>query len=145
MCKECLLENNDVDDLLEQYKKQKREIYINDTLSARTKLDAIADAIADSCEAEYRANPTYKNEKNMRYWRYKAAQHTYEGEEDYTYAKNDAYGEYEFLKKRYIRLTRRHGNPGGITEGEKAALFILSLFGIPSLLVLGMFFLFGLL
>ena len=25
MCKECLLENNDVDDLLEQYKKQKRE------------------------------------------------------------------------------------------------------------------------
>ena len=29
MCKECLLENNDVDDLLEQYKKQKREIYIN--------------------------------------------------------------------------------------------------------------------
>lgn len=35
MCKECLLENNDVDDLLEQYKKQKREIYINDTPSAR--------------------------------------------------------------------------------------------------------------
>ena len=93
MCKECLLENNDVDDLLEQYKKQKREIYINDTLSARTKLGAIADAIADSCEAEYRANPTYKNEKNMRYWRYKAAQHTYEGEEDYTYAKDDAYGD----------------------------------------------------
>lgn len=81
----------------------------------------------------------------MRYWRYKAAQHTYEGEEDYTYAKNDAYGEYEFLKKRYIRLTRRHGNPGGITEGEKAVLFILSLFGIPSLFVLGMFFSFGLL
>lgn len=81
----------------------------------------------------------------MRYWRYKAAQHIYEGEEDYTYAKDDAYGEYEFLKKRYIRLTRRHGNPGGITEGEKAVLFILSLFGIPSLCVLGMFFLFGLL
>lgn len=48
MCEECLLENNDVDDLLEQYKEQKREIYINDTLSARTKLGAIADAIADS-------------------------------------------------------------------------------------------------
>lgn len=75
MFEECLLENNDVDDLLEKYKEQKREIYINDTLSARTKLGAIADAIADSCEAEYRANPTYKNEKNMRYWRYKAAQH----------------------------------------------------------------------
>lgn len=81
----------------------------------------------------------------MRYWRYKAAQHIYEGEEDYTYAKQDAYGEYEFLKKRYIRLARRHGNPGGITEGEKAVLFILSLVGIPSLFVLGMFFLFGLL
>ena len=139
------LETDSIDNLIERYERQKREIYINDTLSARTKLGAIADAIADAWEAEYRANPTYKNEKNMRYWRYKAAQHIYEGEGDYTYAKSDAYGEYEFLKKRYIRLTRRHGNPGGITEGEKAVLFLLSLVGIPFLFVLGMFFSFGLL
>ena len=141
----CPLETDNIDDLLEQYEKQKREIYINDTLSARTKLGAIADAIADVWEAEYRANPTYANEKNMRYWRYKAAQYVYEGEGDYTYAKDNAYGEYEFLKKRYIRLARRHGNPGGITEGEKAVLFLLSLVGIPVLFILGMFFLFGLL
>lgn len=67
MCEECLLENNDVDNLLEQYKQQQREVYINKTIPAIDRLEGAANRLADAYEMKYRANPTYENEERMRY------------------------------------------------------------------------------
>lgn len=64
MCEECLLENNDVDNLLEQYEEQQREVHINDTPDAICELGYIAEKLESAYENEYRRDPTYKNEEN---------------------------------------------------------------------------------
>ena len=61
-------DTNSIDDLLEAYERQQREVYINRTIPAIDKLEGIAYDLADVYEMEYRANPTYENEERMRYW-----------------------------------------------------------------------------
>lgn len=106
MCEECLLENNDVDNLLEQYKQQQREVYINKTIPAIDRLEGAANRLADAYEMKYRASPTYENEERMRYWRYMGAAH-WSSKSNYD-PYMPAYSEYKRLKNEYNKLVRWH-------------------------------------
>lgn len=59
-------DTNNIDDLLEAYERQQREVYINRTIPGINKLSDIAYRLADAYEMEYRANPTYENEELIR-------------------------------------------------------------------------------
>ena len=99
--------SNNIDDLLEAYERQQREIYINRTIPAISRLEGIANDLADAYEMEYRSNPTYENEERMRYWRYMGAANwsSKSNFDPYT----PAYSEYKQRKNEYIYLLRRHG------------------------------------
>ena len=125
MCKECLLENNDVDDLLEQYEKHQREVYINDTSDAICELGYIAEKLESAYEDKYRLDPTYKNEERMRYWRYIKEEHWLNG--GYYRGNGFAWQKVAAIKDRYIWFVRRHGKFGGLTSGEEAALAAIGL------------------
>lgn len=121
-----------IEKLHKKYKDQKREVYIHDTDNARWKLGRIAEDLSTAYEGAYRTDPTYKNEERMRYWRYKAAEHFYESEGRIKYRT------YEARKKEYIRLIRRHGRFGGLTEGERGTLITVSI-ALAPLSVLAIF------
>lgn len=72
----CPLETDNIDDLLEQYEKQQREVHINDTSDAICELGYIAEKLESAYENEYRRDPTYKNEIV-----YSRALHNYEENE----------------------------------------------------------------
>ena len=120
MCEECLVETDDVDDLLKQYKKQQREVYINNTSDAICELGYIAEKLESAYETKYRRDPTYKNEERMRYWRYIKEEHRHNG--GYYRGDGDTYWDYKALKDRYIWFVRRHGKFGGLTSTEEAFL-----------------------
>lgn len=121
----CPLETDNIDDLLEQYKEQQREVHINDTSDAICKLGYIAEKLESAYEARYRLDPTYKNEERMRYWRYIKEERWLDG----GYYRGDGYAwqEVAAIKDRYIWFVRRHGRFGGLTSGEKAALAAIGL------------------
>lgn len=98
-------DTNNIDDLLEAYERQQREVYINRTIPAIDKLEGIAYDLADAYEMEYRANPTYENEERMRYWRYMWAAHwdSKGGGRYFT-----PHNEYKNRKKEYDELIRKH-------------------------------------
>lgn len=127
--------SNNIDDLLEAYERQQREVYINRTIPAIGELEGIAYDLADAYEMEYRANPTYENEERMRYWRYMGAANWSSKSNFDPYA--PAYSEYKQRKNEYIYLLRRHGKFKA-TDDEKN-LFILigligAIIGIPPLM-----------
>lgn len=109
-----------IGDLLEQYKQQQREVYINNTSDAIFQLGYIAEKLESAYEEKYRCDPTYKNEERMRYWRYTKEEHRLNG----GYYRNDgfAWQKVAATKDRYIWFVRRHGRFGGLTSGEKSAL-----------------------
>jgi hypothetical protein len=100
-----------IDDLLEQYKKQQQEVYINNTPAAICKLGYIARNLASAYEEKFRSDPTYKNEERMRYWRYSAAEYFFSAREPGEFY--PLYHEKEFRKKEYLRVLRRHGQLEG--------------------------------
>lgn len=107
MCTMCehSSESNNIDNLLEAYERQQREVYINRTIPAIDKLEGIAYDLANAYEMEYRANPTYENEERMRYWRYMWAAHwDSKGRGRYFTPHN----EYKNRKKEYEELIRKH-------------------------------------
>ena len=118
-----------IDDLLEQYKEQQQEVYINNTSDAICKLGYIARNLASAYEEKYRSDPTYKNEERMRYWRYSAAEYFFSARGPGEFY--PLYREKEFRKKEYLRALRRHGRPGGLTENETGALIIAACFIFP--------------
>lgn len=125
MCEECMPEIDNIDDLLEQYEEQQREVYISDTSDAICELGYIAEKLESAYENEYRHDPTYKNEERMRYWRYIKEEHRHDG----GYYRGDGYAWQNVadIKDRYIWFVRRHGKFGGLTSGEEAALAAIDL------------------
>lgn len=118
-----------IGDLLKQYKAQQREVYIDDTSDAICKLGYIADDLARAYEEKYRSDPSYKNEKQMRYWRYSAAECFFSARgpgEFYS-----LYYEKELRKKEYLRVLRRKGRLGGLTENEIGFLILAACFIFP--------------
>lgn len=99
-------DTNNIDDLLEAYERQQREVYINRTIPAIDKLEGIAYDLADAYEMEYRANPTYENEERMRYWRYMGAKH-WSSKADGTYYEGPN-TECKNRKKEYEELVHKH-------------------------------------
>ena len=99
-------DTNNIDDLLEAYERQQREVYINRTIPAIDKLEGIAYDLADAYEMEYRANPTYENEERMRYWRYMGAKH-WSSKADGTYYEGPN-TECKNRKKEYEEFIRKH-------------------------------------
>jgi hypothetical protein len=127
-------ETNSIDDLLKAYERQQREVYINRTIPAISRLEGIAYDLADAYEKEYRANPTYENEERMRYWRYMGAAH-WSSKSNYN-PYTSAYSEYKQRKNEYIYLLRHKKSKA--TNDEKN-LFILigligAIIGIPPLM-----------
>ena len=108
MCEMCGYpsESNNIDDLLEAYEHQQREVYINRTIPGINKLSDIAYRLADAYEMEYRANPTYENEERMRYWRYMGAKHD-SSRTAGTYYDTPS-PEYKNRKKEYEELVHKH-------------------------------------
>lgn len=121
----CPLETDNIDDLLEQYEKQKREVYINNTPDAICELGYIAEKLESAYENEYRCDPTYKSEERMRYWRYIKEEHWHNG----GYYSGDGYAwqKVAAIKDRYIWFVRRHGKFGGLASEEEAALAAIGL------------------
>ena len=127
-------ETNSIDDLLKAYERQQREVYINRTIPAISRLEGIAYDLADAYEKEYRANPTYEDEDRMRYWRYMGAAH-WSSKSNYN-PYTSAYSEYKQRKNEYIYLLRHKKSKA--TNDEKN-LFILigligAIIGIPPLM-----------
>ena len=118
--------SNNIDDLLEAYERQQREVYINRTIRAIDRLESIAYDLADAYEMEYRANPTYENEERMRYWRYMGAANwsSKSNFDPYT----PAYSEYKQRKNEYIYLLRRHGKFKA-TDDEKSLFIFIGIIG----------------
>lgn len=118
--------SNNIDDLLEAYERQQREIYINRTIHAISRLEGIANDLADAYEMEYRANPTYENEERMRYWRYMGAANwsSKSNFDPYT----PAYSAYKQRKNEYIYLLRRHGK-FKVTDDEKSLFIFIGIIG----------------
>ena len=98
-------DTNNIDDLLEAYERQQREVYINRTIPAIDKLEGIAYDLADAYEMEYHTNPTYENKERMRYWRYIWAAHwDSKGSGRYFTPHN----EHKNRKKEYEELVHKH-------------------------------------
>lgn len=118
MCTMCehSSESNNIDNLLEAYERQQREIYINRTIPAIDKLEGIAYDLADAYEREYRTNPTYENEERMRYWRYIGAKH-WSSKADGTYYEGPN-TEYILRKREYDELVSRHAEAAKPTNEE---------------------------
>ena len=118
--------SNNIDDLLEAYERQQREVYINRTIRAIGRLEGIAYDLADAYEMEYRANLTYENEERMRYWRYMGAANwsSKSNFDPYT----PAYSEYKQRKNEYIYLLRRHGKFKA-TDDEKSLFIFIGIIG----------------
>ena len=108
--------SNNIDDLLEAYERQQREIYINRTIPAIDKLEGIAYDLADAYEREYRTNPTYENEERMRYWRYIGAKH-WSSKADGTYYEGPN-TECILRKREYDELVSRHAEAAKPTNEE---------------------------
>lgn len=132
---------NNIDDLLEAYERQQREVYINRTIPAIDKLEGISYDLANAYEMEYRANPTYENEERMRYWRYMSAAH-WSSKSNYNFYK-PGYSEYKQRKNEYISFLRHKKSK---TTNDEKNLFILigligAMIGIPPLMyiLLGLF------
>lgn len=106
MCGHPSPDTNSIDDLLEAYERQQREVYINRTIPGINKLSDIAYRLADAYEMEYRANPTYENEERMRYWRYMGAKHD-SSRTAGTYYDTPS-PECKNRKKEYEELIRKH-------------------------------------
>lgn len=121
----CQLETDNLDNLLEQYKHQQREVYINNTSGNICQLGRIAGKLENAYEDKYRCDPTYRNEERMRYWRYIKEEHLYNG----GYYRGDGYAwqKVAAIKDRYIWFVRRHGRFGGLTSNEKGALAAIGL------------------
>lgn len=117
---------DNIDDLLEAYERQQREIYINRTIPAISKLEGIAYDLADAYEREYRANPTYENEERMRYWRYMGAANwsSKSNFDPYT----PAYSAYTQRKNEYINFLRRHGKLKA-TNAQKGLFIVIGIIG----------------
>lgn len=118
--------SNNIDDLLEAYERQQREVYINRTIHAIGRLEGIAYYLADAYEMEYRANPTYENEERMRYWRYIGAANWSSKSNFDPYA--PAYSEYKQRKNEYIYLLHRHGKFKA-TDDEKSLFIFIGIIG----------------
>lgn len=118
MCTMCehSSESNNIDNLLEAYERQQREIYINRTIPAIDKLEGIAYDLADAYEREYRTNPTYENEERMRYWRYIGAKH-WSSKADGTYYEGPN-TECILRKREYDELVSRHAEAAKPTNEE---------------------------
>ena len=117
--------SNNIDDLLEAYERQQREVYINRTIRAIGRLEGIAYDLADAYEMEYRANPTYENEERMRYWRYMGAANWSSKSNFDPYA--PAYSEYKQRKNEYIHLLRHKKSKA--TNDEKNFFILIGLIG----------------
>ena len=128
-------DTNNIDDLLEAYERQQREVYINRTIPAIDELEGISYDLANAYEMEYRANPTYENEERMRYWRYMGAAH-WSSKSNYN-PYTPAYSEYKQRKNEYIYLLRRP-KKSKTTNDEKnffiAIGLIGAIIGIPPLM-----------
>lgn len=118
--------SNNIDDLLEAYERQQREVYINRTIRAIGRLEGIAYDLADAYEMEYRANPTYENAERMRYWRYMGAAN-WSSKSNFDPYK-PAYREYKQRKNEYIYLLRRHGKFKA-TDDEKSLFIFIGIIG----------------
>lgn len=124
-----LSESDNINDLLKEYKLQQQEVYIHDTSASRRNLGRAANKLVDAYEEKYRSDPSYKNEKQMRYWRYSAAEYFLSARgtgEFYS-----LYYEKELRKKEYLRVLRRKGGLGGLTENEIGALILAGCFIFP--------------
>lgn len=119
-------ESNNIDDLLKAYERQQREVYINQTIPAISRLEGIAYDLADAYEREYRVNPTYGNEERMRYWRYMGAAHWSSKSNFDPYL--PAYSEYKRRKNEYTYLLRRHGKFKA-TDDEKGLFIFIGIIG----------------
>lgn len=117
--------SNNIDDLLEAYERQQREVYINRTIRAIDRLEDIAYDLADAYEMEYRANPTYENEERMRYWRYMGAANWSSKSNFKPYT--PAYSEYKQRKNEYIYLLRHRKYKA--TNDEKNFFILIGLIG----------------
>ena len=133
MCEHSSPNTNNIDDLLKAYERQQREVYINRTIPAISRLEGIAYDLADAYEKEYRANPAYGNEERMRYWRYMGPKHWSNKSNYDPYL--PAYGEYKRCKNEYKEFIRRHKKPTkrriligilGLTIGIYVLMTILS-------------------
>lgn len=120
------LKTDSIDNLLEQYETQQREVYINRTIPAIDRLEGISYDLADAYETEYRANPTYENEERMRYWRYMWAAHWSSKSNYDPYTR--AYSAYKQRKNEYIYFLRRHGK-FRITDDEKGLFIFIGILG----------------
>lgn len=115
-----------IDDLLEAYERQQREVYINRTIPAIGRLEGIARSLADAYEMEYRANSTYENEERMRYWRYMWTAHWSSKSNYDPYTR--AYSAYKQHKNEYIYFLRRHGKFKA-TDDEKSLFIFIGIIG----------------
>ncbi len=117
---------DNIDNLLEAYERQQREIYINQTIPAIGRLEGIAYDLANAYEMEYRANPTYESEERMRYWRYMGAANgsSKSNFDPYT----PAYSAYTQRKNEYLSFLRRHGKLKA-TNAEKTLFIVISIIG----------------
>lgn len=133
--------SNNIDDLLEAYERQQREIYINRTIPAISRLEGIAYDLANAYEMEYRTNPTYENEERMRYWRYMwAANWSSKSNFDpYT----PAYSAYTQRKNEYLYFLRRHGKLKA-TNAQKGLFIAIGIIGAMISIPLLMHILLGL-
>lgn len=143
MCTMCehSSESNNIDNLLEAYERQQREIYINRTIPAISRLEGIAYDLANAYEMEYRANPTYENEERMRYWRYMGAANwsSKSNFDPYT----PAYSAYTQRKNEYLYFLRRHGKLKA-TNAQKGLFIAIGIIGAMISIPLLMHILLGL-
>lgn len=118
--------SNNIDNLLEAYERQQREIYINRTIPAIGRLEGIAYDLANAYEIEYRANPTYESEERMRYWRYMGAANwsSKSNFDPYT----PAYSAYTQRKNEYLYFLRRHGKLKA-TNAQKGLFIAIGIIG----------------
>jgi hypothetical protein len=125
MCEHSSKTDN-IDDLLEAYERQQREIYINRTIPAIDRLEGIAYDLANAYEMEYRANPTYESEERMRYWRYMGAANwsSKSNFDPYT----PAYSAYTQRKNEYISFLRRNGKLKA-TNAQKGLFIAIGIIG----------------
>lgn len=128
MCTMCehSSKTDNIDDLLEAYERQQREVYINRTIPAISRLEGIAYDLANAYEMEYRANHTYESEERMRYWRYIGAANwsSKSNFDPYT----PEYSAYTQRKNEYINFLRRHGKLKA-TNAEKILFIVIGIIG----------------
>lgn len=143
-------ETDEINDLLKEYELQKREVYINRTITAIDRLEGIANRLAHAYEMEYRANPTYENEERMRYWRYMGAEHWWSKSDymKYTSASRECSrrkNEYDELVRQHTEATKRtnkeHHKKKRIPTNEEIDAFIFigltgSIIAYPILMII---------